>query len=95
MAMFMLSEIKNYLKKRTEFVSLHELSSHFDIELDRMRFIMQHWIRKERVVLSHENKSCSMTRGRSCGGCSFTQATDCYKWVQVTATARIGALSVQ
>lgn len=69
-----LSDIKRYLRERRQ-ASLADIALHFDADPDAVRGMLEHWIRKGKVVRHQANASC----GSSCSKCD-PAGTEIYLW---------------
>lgn len=85
----MLSKIKAYLVLRDEMVSLTDLVNRFDIDHDRMLFMLSHWIRKGNIV-RYQTK-CKLSDG-GCNGCTSAE-TDYFCWKK-QRVMKIAAISL-
>lgn len=74
----MLSEIKRYLMKHKS-ATLGDLAVHFDAEPAAMKGMLEHWMRKGRVLKSDVNTGCGKTCGKCCCDASVMEL---YEWMQ-------------
>ncbi len=72
-----LSDIKKYLLTNKQ-ITLGELCIHFDTEPDAMRGMLEHWIRKGKVMKHTFEESCS----NGCLKCCNHDAMEIYEWVE-------------
>jgi len=70
-----LSDIREYFLKQ-KIASLQDISSHFKVEPDAMRGMLDHWIRKEKVKKVSLDVSCA----GCCQACSSRQV-ELYQWI--------------
>ncbi|WP_083240255.1 FeoC-like transcriptional regulator [Methyloceanibacter methanicus] len=76
----MLLDLKNYLEAHNP-ASIGDLATHYSIEPDALRGMLDHWIRKgkvKRLELGCTCKSCS--QGGTCGSCCST-SFEIYQWL--------------
>jgi putative ferrous iron transport protein C len=74
-----LSEIKGYLMDRKR-ATLGELALHFDIEPEAVRGMLEHWVRKGRVLKSDSPAGCS----HGCSQCCDASSMEIYEWIEPT-----------
>ena len=70
----MLRDIKNFLRLYRQ-ASLYEVSTHFDVQPQATRAMLDHWIRKGYVCLAERSANC----GSTCGQC-HPLTTEIYCW---------------
>lgn len=70
-----LVELKSYLVK-VRIASLSSICVYFNIEPERLRQMLSHWVRKGCVRQCQRNPACAS----SCGKCS-PLVTEIYEWV--------------
>ncbi len=76
-----LSDIKRYLIERHH-ATLNDIALHFDSEPDAVRGMLDHWIRKGKVVKHMAGAAC----GSACNKCDDA-ATEVFEWVADGATS--------
>ncbi|MGI9276970.1 MAG: FeoC-like transcriptional regulator [Endozoicomonas sp.] len=77
----MLIEVKSYVSGRGA-CTLAELSTHFDVSPDALRGMLDHWIRKGKMVC--EQSGCS----KGCMSCTLEQL-ETYRWTEVSSDTLI------
>jgi hypothetical protein len=70
----MLVELRNYIAERGR-VSMRDLALHFQIEPDAIRGMLEHWVRKGKVVRDSACPPC----GSGCCSCA-SDLTEFYLW---------------
>jgi hypothetical protein len=70
----LLVDVRNYLSQQGR-VSLRDLVWHFHVEPDAMRGMLDHWIRKGKVMREPNSKPC----GTGCCACE-PELTEFYLW---------------
>ncbi len=75
--------------QRGEMVPLIDLVNRFNVDHDRMFFMLSHWVRKGNVA--HYQTKCNLS-GNHCKGCSFAE-TDYFCWKK-QQISKIAVLSV-
>ncbi len=73
------SDVKRYLAAR-KVAPLTDIATHFDLNPDAVRGLLDVWIRKGKVKQISADASCC-TKG-SCSGCSENGHQEIYEWVQ-------------
>lgn len=71
-----LSEIKKYLMQHKR-ATLGDLACHFDTELEAMKAMLKHWIRKGKVLKLDQQAVCRKLCGKCCDGA----AMEIYEWM--------------
>ena len=73
-----LLDVKAYIKQH-QWVNLQDLSLHFQRDLDTMRDILGHWVRKGVICRAPKPAGC----GVACGACK-PMVAEVYCWRDVT-----------
>ncbi len=76
-----LLDLGAYLKEH-ENASMRDLCSHFRLEPEALRGMLDHWIRKGRVTRLDFTAGCGCgTCGaKSCGACGIEDSFEIYEW---------------
>lgn len=69
-----LTNIKQYLREHKR-ATLQNLALHFDMELDAMRGMLEHWIRKGKVRRQIVKNAC-----KGCSECNSSEI-EFYEWI--------------
>jgi hypothetical protein len=70
-----LTEVRDYLRDRRH-VTLDDVATHFDVDTDLARDLVDRWVRKGRVVCQQPSAAqCSL-----CDSCK-TECLEVYHWV--------------
>jgi putative ferrous iron transport protein C len=77
-----LSELRTFIQARQR-VTLGELTTHFDIDPEAMRGMLQKWLRKGVIVKMSANEAC----GTQCCQCD-PLLTEIYQWQCDTEQSR-------
>lgn len=76
----MLLEIRTYLERNGS-ANILDLSNHFRIAPEALRGMLDHWIRKGRVVRHDFAGTCgNCGSGGACGGCGVAASFEIYEW---------------
>ena len=76
----MLLDLKNYLETHSP-ASIGDLSTHYSVEPDALRDMLDHWIRKGKVKRLEFGCSCNKcSTGGTCGSCCAT-SFEIYEWL--------------
>jgi hypothetical protein len=71
-----LSDLKRYLSHH-RVATLSNIAIHFDIEPDAIRGMLEHWIRKGKVLKHSRNESCK----KACCKCD-SATVEIYEWIK-------------
>ena len=71
-----LKDVKDYVESRHQ-VSLGEIATHFDVEPEAVKGMLEFWVKKGRITHHSSAQVCG-------GGCSCSQKdiSDIYEWNQ-------------
>ncbi len=77
----MLMELKTYLERQGS-ASIFDLSNRFRVSPDALRGMLEHWIRKGKVVRKDFSGDCGgCGHSGGCGGCASAVSFEIYDWV--------------